>query len=175
MRGAHCREPIGPGALACSLLLLSIPLGSLLLTVMAAKFMAKMAEVRQLTWNGLLVSHRTALSKGAKLCTCHHWSGCPSKICCEPYYELPMSITRLSALVQIRVGSYALPIQSFKGQPIQSSCSEQGRFVRPSLPRHLRPCNPCSIRAVGDELDCPYYCSHFRFIRAQYGQLISGR
>ena len=102
-------------------------------------FVAEMAEVRQQTWDGLHVSPRTAPSKGAKLCIYHHWLGRPSKVCCEPYYELPMSITRLRALVQFRVGPHSLPV-------------EQGRFVRPSFPRHLRRCNLCSTRAVGDEL-----------------------
>ena len=31
------------------------------------------------------------LSKGAKLCTYHHWFGRPSKLRFEPCYELPMA------------------------------------------------------------------------------------
>ena len=86
-------------------------------------------------------SPRTAPSKGAKLCTLctnYHWFG-RSKVYCEPYYELPMSVTSLRALVQFRLGSHSLP-------------DEQGRFVRPSLPRHLRRCSLGSTQAVGDEL-----------------------
>ena len=63
---------------------------------------------RQRTWDGLHVSPRAAPSKGAKLCTYHHWFGRPNKVHCEPYYELPMSITRLRALVQFRLGSQCL-------------------------------------------------------------------
>ena len=95
--------------------------------------------------------------KGAKLCTYHHWFGRPNKVHCEPYYELPMSITRLRALVQFWFGSRSLPV-------------EQGRFVRPSVPRHLRRCDLCNTQAVGDELhyifDCPCFGA-----RAQYSSL----
>ena len=84
----------------------------------------------------------------------HH----PSKICCEPYCELNISITRLRALVQFRVGSHASPI-------------EQGRFARPSLLRHLHWCSLCSNQAVGDELHHSLDCSHFRAIRALYSNL----
>ena len=45
---------------------------------------AKMAEVRQRTWDGLHVSPRTASSKRAKLCIFHHLFGRPGKVCCEP-------------------------------------------------------------------------------------------
>ena len=127
-------------------------------------FVAKMAEVRQRTWDGLDVSPRTAPSKGAKLCTWNNnmiyqrWFGRPGKFCAEPYYELPMSITRLQALVQFRVGSHSLPI-------------EQGRFVGPSLPRHLRRCDLCSTRTVGDELHYIFHCPRFGAIRAQYSNL----
>lgn len=88
----------------------------------------------------------------------HHWFGRPSKVHCEPYYELPMGITRLRALVQFRIGSHALPV-------------EQGRFARPSLPRHLRRCNLCSTQAVGDELHYVFDCPHFSDIRGQYPAL----
>ena len=118
-------------------------------------FVAKMAEVWPQTWDGLQVSSRTAPSKGPKLCTYHHWFGRPSKVCCEPFYELPMSITRLRALVQFRVGSHSLPV-------------EQGRFVRPSL---LRQCNLCSTRAAGHELHYVFDGPRFDAIRAQYSNL----
>ena len=86
--------------------------------------MAKLPQGWKTTWDGLHVSPWTAYSK-ANLCTHHHWFGRQSESCFEPYHEMPMSITRLWAMVQIRVGSHALLI-------------EQGRFVRPSLPRHLQ-------------------------------------
>ena len=104
-----------------------------------AGFMDRLAGARQRTWDGLHVSPRAAPSKGAKLCTYHHWFGRPNKVHCEPYYELPMSITRLRALVQFRLGSHPL-------------LAEQGRCAMPSLPRHLRRCDLCNTQAVGDEL-----------------------
>ena len=61
---------------------------------------------------------------------------------------------------------------------LQASCHElpcapvqQGRFVRPSLPRHLHRCNLCSTRAVGDELHYIFDCPRFGAIRAQYSNL----
>ena len=42
----------------------------------------------------------------------------------EPYYELPMGMSELRALVQSRLGSHALPV-------------EHGRFARRAVPRHL--------------------------------------
>ena len=121
-------------------------------------FVAKIPEVRQQTWDGLHVARRAAPSKAVKLCTYHHWFGRPSKVCCEPCYELPMSITRLRALVQFSVGSHSLPV-------------EQGRFVRRSLPRHFRLCNLCSTRAIGDEVHLIFDCPRFDAIRAQYSNL----
>ena len=88
---------------------------------------------------------RTAPSKGAKLCTYHHWFGRPSSLRFEPYYDLPMGISQLRALVQFRLGSHTLPI-------------EQGRLARPSLLRHLRRCTVCDTQAVGDEVHCVFDC-----------------
>ena len=69
-----------------------------------------------------------------------------------------MSITRLRALVQFRLGSHSLPV-------------EQGRFVRPCLPRHLHRCDLCNTQAVGDELHHVFDCPRFGAIRAQYPNL----
>ena len=69
--------------------------------------------------------------------------GRPSNLRFEPYYELPMGISKLRALVQFRLGSHTLPI-------------EQGRFARPAVPRHLRWCTVCDTQAVGDELYCVF-------------------
>ena len=83
----------------------------------------------------------------------HHWFGRPSNLRFEPYYELPMGICKLRALVQFRLGSHTLPV-------------EQGRFAKPALPRHLRQCT-FAILAVGDELHCVFEYPHFSDIRAQ--------
>ena len=105
-------------------------------------FMDRLAGAWQQTWDDLHVSPRTAPSKGAKLCTYHHWFGRPSKVYREPYYELPMSVTRLWALVQLNLTSHSLPVEQgkFVGpqppapspsvQPLQhSSCWKEGRKV----------------------------------------------
>ena len=55
-----------------------------------------------------------------------------------------MSITKLWALVQLRLGPHALPI-------------EQGRIARPALSCHLRRCSLGDTQAVGDELYCPHF------------------
>ena len=118
-------------------------------------FMSRSAKRRGQVWENLHVSPRTAPSKGAKLCTYHHWFGRPSNLRFEPYYDLPMGISKLRALVQFRLGSHALPI-------------EQGRFARPAVPRHLCRCTVCDTQAVGDELHCVFDCPHFSDIRAQF-------
>ena len=114
--------------------------------------LSRMAQGRQTVWERLHVSPRTAPSKGAKLCTYHHWFGRPDKVRCEPYYELPLGVPRLRALVQFRVGLHALPV-------------EQGRYATPVLPRHLRRCNLCSTQALGNELHYEFDCPHFGDIR----------
>ena len=73
-------------------------------------FMSRSAKRHEQVWENLHVSPQTAPSKGAKLCIYHHWFGRPSNLRFEPYYELPMGISKLWALVQFRLGSHALPI-----------------------------------------------------------------
>ena len=92
----------------------------------------------------------SVVSCEVKLCTYHHWFGRPSNLRFERYYDLPMGISKLRALVQFRLGSHTLPI-------------EQGCFARPAVPRHL-----CDTQAVGDELHCVFDCPHFSDIRAQF-------
>ena len=75
-----------------------------------------------------------------------------------PYYELPMPITKLRALLQFRLGSHALPI-------------EQGRFSKPQVPRNLRRGSLCSTRSVGDERHYLFECPKFDDIRAQFAEL----
>ena len=118
-------------------------------------FMSRSAKRHEQVWENLHVSPRTAPSKGARLCTYHHWFGRPSNVRFEPYYDLPMGISKLRALVQFRLGSHTLPI-------------EQGRFARPAVLRHLRRCTVCDTQAVGDELHCVFDCPHFSDIRAQF-------
>ena len=85
-------------------------------------FMSRSAKRREQVWESLHMSPRAAPSKGAKLCAYDHWFGRPSNLRFEPYYDLPMGIRKLRALVQFRLGSHTLPI-------------EQGRFAsRPAPP-----------------------------------------
>ena len=75
-----------------------------------------------------------------------------------PYYELPMPITRLRALLHFRMGSHALPV-------------EQGRFARPHITRNFRRCTLCNTGAVGDERHFCFEYPSFDGIRAQYADL----
>ena len=70
-------------------------------------------------------------------CT-YHGFGRPSNVCFEPYFELPVSITGLCALMYFEVGSHALPIE------------------RGGWPGQLRWCTGIDTQAMGHELfDCP--------------------
>ncbi len=102
----------------------------------------------------------SAYTKHPRLHVCigrsSRWPGNESIACnlhgyfclCQPgtSVELPISLSKLRRLVQFRLGSHDLPI-------------EQGRMVRPVVPRYLRQCSLCSWRALGDErhfmLECP--------------------
>ena len=92
--------------------------------------MSRSAKRREQVWESLHVSLWTAPSKGAKLCALHYWFGRPSNLRFEPYYDLPMGISKFRALVQFRLGSHTLPI-------------EQGRFARPD-----RPTPPLSVHRL---------------------------
>ena len=109
-------------------------------------------------WDNVHESPRTAPSKGAKLCTYHRWFSPPDRRYSSPYYELPMPITKLRALLHFRMGSHALPV-------------EQGRFARPHIPRNLRRCTLCTTGAIGDERHFCFECPFFDGIRAQYADL----
>lgn len=121
-------------------------------------FMDRMVKKHCTVWAGLHESPRTAPSNGAKLCTHHRWFGRPSSFRFEPYYDLPMPITTLRALMQFKMGSHSLPV-------------ERGRFVRPVLPRHLRRCSLCNTLAAGDERHYIFDCPHVAAVRAQYSGL----
>ena len=94
----------------------------------------------------------------AKLCTYLRWFAQPDRVLVEPYYELPMSITKLRSLFHFRMGSHSLPV-------------EQGRLARPGVPRHLRSCTLCPHRALGDERHCIFKCPRFNGHRLSFAQL----
>ena len=121
--------------------------------------MTKLAQQQHHVWEGLHVFPRACPSSGAKLCTYHHWFGRPGKFHGVPYYDLPLSVTRLRAIMQFRMGSNGLPI-------------EQGRSVRPRLPRHLHPCTLCRTLSVGDERHYLFECPELHMTRAQHSSLL---
>ena len=81
-------------------------------------------------WDGLHVSTRRALFKGAKLCTYFACFFRPGQLRLEPKFEIPMPLSRLRSLMQFRMGSHSLPV-------------EQGRLARPVIPQQLRRCTLC--------------------------------
>ncbi len=101
-------------------------------------------------WQGLHISPRGAPSQGAKLCTQMGWLAQPRKVHTEPYYELPLPVTKLRSIVHFRVGAHSLPI-------------EQGRVGMPKVPRYRRRCTFCTTGAVGDERHCAFDSPHFHF------------
>ena len=64
--------------------------------------------------------------------------------------------------MQFRMGSHALPV-------------EQGRLVRPAVPRHLRRCTLCGTRALGDEWHFVFDCPRFAHIRWRFSSLYQER
>ena len=99
-------------------------------------------------WGGLHISPRGAPSRGAKLCTYLRWFARPDRISMEPYYELPLPVTKLRSIFHFRVSAHSLPI-------------EQGRIEMPKVPRHLRRCTFCATNAIGNERHCVFDCPHF--------------
>ena len=77
----------------------------------------------------------------------------------EPYFELPISLSKLRRLVQFRLGSHDLPF-------------EQGRMARPIVPRYLRRCTLWPRHAPGDERHFMLECPQFGDIRARYADLL---
>ncbi len=86
-------------------------------------------------------------------------AGLLGKMPAEPYFELPVSLSKLRRLVHFRLGSHNLPIA-------------QGRMARPIVPRFLRRCTLCSWRALGDERHFMLQCPQFNDIRAQHADLL---
>ncbi len=97
--------------------------GGVVGTVDVMAFRNAMLSQEVSVWEGLQMSPRIAPSPRAKLCTYLRWFARPDRVLVEPYYELPMSITKLRLLCHFRMGSQALPV-------------EQGRIARPGVPRH---------------------------------------
>ncbi len=84
-----------------------------------------MGDAYKRNWAGLHDSPRTAPSARAKFCTYLRWFARPGKMPAEPYFELPISLSKLRRLMQFRLGSHDLPI-------------EQGRMARPIVPRYMQ-------------------------------------
>ncbi len=122
-------------------------------------FRRNMDDAYKRNWAGLHVSPRTAPSARAKSCTCLRWFARPGKMLAAPYFELPISLSKLRRLVQLRLGSHDVLI-------------EQGRMARPIVPRYLRRCTLCSQRALGDERHFILECPQFDDVRAQYAVLL---
>ncbi len=76
----------------------------------------------------------------------------------EPYYELPLSVTKLRSIFHFRVGAHSLPV-------------EQGRIEMPQVPRHLRRCTFCATNAIGDERHCVFDCPRFQGLRQQHVEI----
>ena len=76
----------------------------------------------------------------------------------EPYFELPISLSKLRRLMQFRLGSHDLPI-------------EQGRHLR--LPRHRGVCRLCHTGALGDERHMLLECPALADLRDEYSPLVA--
>ena len=109
-------------------------------------------------WDGLHASPRLAPSKGAKLCTYFAWFLRPGRLGVEPYFDIPMPLSRMRLLMQFRMGSHSLPV-------------EQGRLARPMVPRQLRRCMLCSTYAIGNKRHYVFDCTHFAHMRQQFRSL----
>ncbi len=103
-------------------------------------------------WGGLHISPRGTPSRGAKLCTYLRWFARPDRIDTEPYYELPLPVTKLRSIFHFLVGAHSWPV-------------EQGRNEMPQVPRHLCRCTFCAANAIGDERHCVFDCPHFQGLR----------
>ncbi len=57
------------------------------------------------------ISPRGAPSRGAKLCTYLRWFARPDRVNTEPYYELPLPVTKLRSIFHFRVGAHSLPVE----------------------------------------------------------------
>ncbi len=62
-------------------------------------------------WGGLHISPNGAPSRGAKLCTYLRWFARPDNVSTEPYYELPLPVTKLRSIFHFRVGAHSLLVE----------------------------------------------------------------
>ncbi len=120
-----------------------------------------MGDAYKRNWAGLHDSPRTAPSARAKSCTYLRWFARPGKMPAKPYFEVPISLSKLRRLMQFRLGSH-----DFNDLPI-----EQGRMARPIVPTYLRRCTLCS-RHAGDERHFMLQCPQIDDIHAQYPDLL---
>ncbi len=86
---------------------------------------------------------------GAELCTYSRWFARPDEVNAEPYYELPLPVTKLRSIGHFEVGAHSLPI-------------EQDKIGIPKVPQHLRRSTFCATNAICDECHCVFDCSHFQ-------------
>ncbi len=68
-------------------------------------FRRNMGDAYKRNWAGLHDSPRTAPSARATSCTYLRWFARPGKMPAEPYFELPISLSKLRRLMQFRPGS----------------------------------------------------------------------
>ena len=106
-------------------------------------------------WGTLHISPRGAPSQGAKLCTYLRWFARPDRISTEPYYELPLPVTKLRSIFHFRVGAHSLPIERAELRCLRCHGICAGaRF--------------CATNAIGDERHCVFDCLHFQGLRQQH-------
>ena len=89
---------------------------------------------------------------------CHHAPAKQTSLQKNPYYELPLPVTKLRSVFHFRVGAHSLPV-------------EQGRIAMAKVPRHLRRCTFCATNAIGDERHCLFDCPHFQGLRQQHAEI----
>ena len=113
---------------------------------------------KKAAWDDLLGLHicscNTPLAR-AKLCTC-----LPGPIAClwSPTMSWPCQNPNSGPSFISWVGCHSVP-------------SEQGRLVRPHVPRQLRRCTLCTTCALGNEHHYVFICPHFAGLRLTHGEL----
>ncbi len=88
------------------------------------------------------------------------WFAQPDKVNTEPYYELPLLVTKFRSSFHFRLGTHSLPI-------------EQGRIGMLQVPRHLRRCTIYATNVIGDKRPCVSGCPHFQGLWQQYAEIFA--